>query len=162
MSWRAGFLRRLAWSLGVASLWTWGLLLLRMIRDGLQPLEVWFGYSLSFFMTAVYVYLGLLVYATLRAERGAASVNDDRPGGEAIGESEASKSPPARLARAYRPVSAIGLIGFVVALVSLVSWLLLRYPGPQAIPGTYASAVLVLMILGVAAVSTLIARGAER
>jgi hypothetical protein len=161
MSWRRSFFRRLAWSLGGASLWTWGLLLLRMIRDGLQPLEVWFGYSLSFFMTAVYVYLGLLIYATFRAERGAACANEGRPGGQAVGKSE---SPPstACLDRAYRPVSVVGLIGLAAALVSLVAWLLLRYPGPQAIPGTYASAVLVLMILGVAAVSTLIARGAER
>lgn len=162
MSWRRSFFRRLAWSLGAASLWTWGLLLLRMIRDGLQPLEVWFGYSLSFFMTAVYVYLGLLIYATFRAERGAASANDDQPGGKAVGKSESPQRSIARLDRAYRPVSVVGLIGLAAALVSLVGWLLLRYPGPQAIPGTYASAVLVLMILGVAAVSTLIARGAER
>ena len=162
MSWRGRLLRRLAWSLGVASLWTWGLLLLRMIRDGLQPLEVWFGYSLSFFMTAVYVYLGLLIYATLRAERGAAAGKSDRPDSEATGESGSGEPSTARLARAYRPISVVGLIGLVIGLVSLVAWLLLRYPGPQAIPGTSASAVLVLMILGVAAVSTLIARGAER
>jgi hypothetical protein len=53
-------------------------------------------------------------------------------------------------------------VGLAIAVVSLVSWLLLRYPGPQAVSGTYGSVVLALMILGVAAVSTFIARSVER
>jgi heme A synthase len=149
-NWRATLLRRIGWSLGLASIWTWGLLGLRMVRDGLLPLEVWFGYSLSFFMTAVYVYFGLLIYATVRAEsrrRVAASPRRSRWAAFA--------------ARSRRPVLLVGIAGLAAAVVSLAGWLLLRYPGPQAISGTYASIVLALMVLGVAAVGTLIARGAE-
>jgi hypothetical protein len=167
--WRAILVRRLGWSFAAATLWTWGLLGLRMLRDGLQPLEVWFSYSLSFFMTAVYVYLGLLIYATIQAEaggRGEAGTRGrgdpetgGRAGAETGGRWEALRL---RVARAYRPLSALGLLGLAIALTSLVSWLLLRYPGPQAVSGTYGSVVLALMILGVAVVSTYIARSAER
>ena len=146
-SWRQTLLRRLAWSLGAASLWTWGLLLLRMVRDGLQPLEVWFSYGLAFFMTAVYVYLGLLIYATVRAEGGAAP--------------EAARPDPARAERLRRPAAVLGTLGAALALASVIGWLALRYPGPQAVPGTIANVILVLMILGVVIVSTLIARGAR-
>jgi hypothetical protein len=115
-----------------------------MLRDGLQPLEVWFGYSLSFSMTAVYVYLGLLIYSTVRAESGAEG--PDRFG--------------RWLGRAHRPLSMVGLLGSAVAVASLVGWLALRFPGPQAASGTVASLVLVTMILVVAAISTVIARDA--
>jgi hypothetical protein len=158
-TWRSRLLRRLGWSLGAASLWTWGLLGLRMLRDGPQPLEVWFSYSLSFFMTAVYVYFGLLVYATLLAERhrdaGTGRVGDGETGRQGDGETGR------RLATMYRPVSAFGLVGLAVAVVSLAAWLLLRYPGPEAIPGTYGSVVLALMVLAVVVIGTVIARGAE-
>lgn len=143
----------IGWSLGTASLWTWGLLGLRMLRDGPQPLEVWFSYSLSFLMTAVYVYLALLIYSTLRAERG-------------VGAETLADAAPGRfelfLSRTGRPLSLMGLAGLAVAVVSLVGWLTLRYPGPRAVPGTYASVVLAIMVLGVVLVSTLIARGARQ
>jgi hypothetical protein len=128
--------------LGAAALWTWGLLLVRLLRDGLQPLEVWFGYSLSFLMTAVYVYLGLLIYSTIRAESGAR-------GSGRFGR---------WLERVHRPLSLLGLVGGLVAVASLVGWLVLRYPGPQAVPGTVASVALAAMILAVAAIGTGIAR----
>ena len=147
-AWRQALLHRLGWSLAAASVWTWGLLLLRMLRDGFQPLEVWFSYGLSFFMTAVYVYLGLLIYATVRAEGS---------GGQAV----EVGSRWDRLARFRRPAAVVGVIGAAVALISLVGWLALRYPGPQAIPGTVSSAILALMVLAVVAISTLIARGAR-
>ena len=51
-----------------------------------------------------------------------------------------------------------GLVGLGIALASLAGWLLLHYPGPDAISGTFASVVLALMIFGVAVVSTLIAK----
>lgn len=161
-SWRGALFRRIGWSLGLASIWTWGLLALRMVRDGLLPLEVWFGYSLSFFMAAVYVYFGFLIYATIRAERG-------RGDAETRGEGE----PPLPLgdvgegrwgafaSRTRRPVMLVGMGGLGIGVVSLAGWLLLRYPGPQAQSGTFASIVLALMVLGVAAVGTFIARGAE-
>jgi hypothetical protein len=159
-TWRSLLLRRLGWSLGAASLWTWGLLGLRMLRDGPQPLEVWFSYSLSFFMTAVYVYLGLLVYATLLAERRG-DVGTGRVGDGETGRLRPPVAASPRLATMYRPVSAVGLVGLAVAVVSLAAWLLLRYPGPEAIPGTYGSVVLALMVLAVVVIGTVIARGAE-
>ena len=115
---------------------------MRMLRDGLQPLEVWFGYSLSFLMTSVYVYLGLLIYSTIRSESGA-------PGPGRFGR---------WLQRVHRPLSMLGLVGGVVAVASLAGWLALRYPGPQAVSGTVASVALAAMILAVAAISTGIAR----
>jgi hypothetical protein len=155
-SWRAVLVRRLGWSLGAATLWVWGLLGIRMLRDGWQPLEVWFGYGLSFLMTSVYVYIGMLIYATWRAERPTSSGNEPSDG----------ETPPAapagRAERLRRPLAVLGVLGLVAALGSIGGWLALRYPGPQAVPGTYASGVLVAMILGVAVVSTLIARGARR
>jgi hypothetical protein len=148
------------------------------------------------------VYLGLLVYATLLAERrgdattrrhgdtGTGRVGDGETGGQGDGPTgrrgeeaiaaqgdraldSASPRPRVaasprrrvaaspRLATMYRPVSAVGLIGLAVAVVSLVAWLLLRYPGPEAIPGTYGSVVLALMVLAVVVIGTVIARGAE-
>jgi len=151
--WRSTLLRRLGWSLGAASLWTWGLLLLRLPRDGWQPLEVWFGYSLSFFMTSVYVYLGLLIYATVRAE--GRQLHPDR--------AEGTEPVVIRaLGRARGPVALIGVVGLLAAVVSLVGWLLWRYPGPQAVSGTYASILLACMILTVTVIATYIARGASR
>jgi hypothetical protein len=149
-TWRASLSRRAGWSLGAASVWTWGLLLLRMVRDGWQPLEVWFGYSLSFFMTTVYVYLGLLIWATVRAE-------GRRPEEAPLEEPRLIRA----LARARRPLALVGVAGLVAAVGSLAGWLALRYPGPQAVPGTQASVLLGLMILGVAVIATLIARGAR-
>lgn len=146
---RAALLRRLGWSLGAASLWTWGLLGVRMLRDGLQPLEVWFGYSLSFFMTAVYVYMGLLIAATLQAEGGL-------PRGGLFGPTWA-----ARAARLWRPLALLGVVGLALALGSLGGWLALRYPGPQAASGTIASVILALMVFAVAALSTFLAREPE-
>lgn len=149
MSWGRAIRRRLGWSLAASTAWTWGLLLVRMIRDGLQPLEVWFSYGLSFSMTAVYVYLGLTIVATVRAERGeAVSAPEQPPGG----------SWPERL---RRPAAVVGVVGALAALVSVALWLALRYPGPPAVPGTIASVVLALMVLAVVAISTLIARGAH-
>jgi hypothetical protein len=148
--WRSTLLRRLGWSLGAATVWVWGLLLIRMVRDGWQPLEVWFGYSLSFFMTAVYAYFGLLIWATVRAE-------GRRPDAAEAGEPRLVR----RLATLRRPLSVAGLVGLAVAVGSLVGWLALRYPGPQAAAGTQASVLLALMIVGVTAVATLLARGAR-
>ena len=138
-------LPRVGWSLSAASVWTWGLLLLRMVRDGWQPLEVWFSYSLSFLMTAVYVYLGLLIYATVRRESG---------------QSPATLKPA--LAAARRPIMGLGLVGLAVAAISLVAWLVFRFPsGPDVARGAVASVVLALMILGVVAACTRIAAGAR-
>ena len=149
--WRAVLLRRLGWSLALASIWTWGLLLLRMLRDGWQPLEVWYGYSLAFLMTAVYAYMGLLIWDTLRVEgRRAAPLA-----------SPASEAGGGRLARWRRPAAVVGWLGLVVAVASLAGWLLLRYPGPAAAAGTGASILLALMVLAVATLGTLIARGAR-
>lgn len=150
--WRRALVARIGLSLGIAALWVWGLLLVRMLRDGLLPLEVWFGYSLSFLMTAAFVYMGLLIFAVFRQEGRAA----DAPAGSAP-----APDRPSRLARLRRPVELAGLVGLVVALGSLVLWLALRYPGPQAVSGTIASVVLALMVLGVLVISTLIARGAR-
>lgn len=148
MSWRGAVLRRVGWSLGASTAWTWGLLLLRMVRDGLQPLEVWFGYGLSFFMTAVYVYLGLTIVATLRTEGRA-------------GPTRAPADQSGRMERLRRPAAAAGAVGALVAALSVVLWLALRFPGPQAVSGTVASVILALMVLAVVAISTLIARGAH-
>lgn len=137
--------RRLGWSLGAASLWTWGLLGVRMVRDGLQPLEVWFGYSLSFFMTAVYVYMALLIWSTLRAEGGLPQ--------DGLGSAWAR-----RATRLWRPLALLGAGGLVVALAALAGWLALRYPGLQAASGTVASVLLAVMIFAVAALSTVLAR----
>ena len=151
-SWRQTLLRRVGWSFAASTLWTWGLLLIRMLRDGWQPLEVWFSYSLSFFMTAVYAYLGLTIAATIRAE-----------GGQSPTEGSSGEAGRAGrvLARYRRPAAALGVLGALTALISLVLWLALRYPGPQALPGTVASALLAAMVLAVVAVSTLVARGAR-
>ena len=137
--------RRLGPSLGVAALWTWGLLLVRMLRDGWQPLEVWFSYSLSFGMTAVYAYIGLLIWETFSWEGGGS----------------APKAWSGRLRRLAGPLTWLGLAGALVAVVAVVGWLLLRDPGEEALPGTISSVVLVLMILGVTALCTFIARGAR-
>ena len=146
-TWLGRLADRLGWSLGAAALWTWGLLALRSVRDGLPSLEVWFSYSLSFLMTAVYVYLGLLIVSTFRAE------------------GPAGPAEPGRLerlaARWQRPTALLGAVGLVVALVSIVSWLLLRFPGPEASSGTVASLVLAAMVAAVVAVATWLARGAE-
>ncbi|MCC7107061.1 MAG: hypothetical protein IT307_18170 [Chloroflexi bacterium] len=142
--------RRLGLSLGLASIWVWGLLLIRMARDGLLPLEVWFGYGLSFLQTAVYAYLGILILALWRHEGST---------GEGTAPPVADK--PDRLRRFRPALNAIGLIGLATSLVSIAAWLLLRYPGPQAVPGTIASGVLVLMILAVVALSTYLARDAR-
>jgi hypothetical protein len=116
-----------------------------MLRDGLQPLEVWFGYSLSFLMTTVYVYLGLLIYSTICYEAGTGT--------------------PGRfdrwLDRASRPLSLAGVLGTAVAIGSLAGWLVLRFPGPKAMSGTFASVVLAVMILVVITISTAIARDAR-
>jgi hypothetical protein len=163
-SWRSRLVRRLGWSFGAASLWIWGLLLLRMLREGLQPLDVWFSYSLSFFTTAVYVYLGLLIYASVVAEAGRRGDAATRRRGEGA---TAGESPPRcvtlspLLSRVYKPLSVFGVAGLATALVSLIVWVVLRYPGPQAVSGTYGSLLLALMVLGVAAVGTLTARGAD-
>lgn len=148
-SWRTRLLHRLGWSLGAATLWTWGLLLLRMLRDGLQPLEVWFGYGLSFLMTAVYVYMGILIWTTIRAEGPSPSPSAPAPG---------NPRTTTRLAHARAPFAVAGVLGLITAVVSIVAWLALRYPGPQAVSGTSASVILALMILGVAIISTLIAK----
>ena len=89
-----------------------------MLRDGWQPLEVWFSYSLSFAMTAVYVYIGLLIWETLSRESNG----------------RAPLAWSGRLRRLARPLTLLGLVGSLVAAVSLAGWLLLRYPGPQALP----------------------------
>jgi hypothetical protein len=149
MSWRGAVFRRLGWGLAAATAWTWGLLLIRMLRDGLQPLEVWFSYGLSFWMTAVYVYLGLTILATFRRERGDAE--SSRPVPEDGSRSE----------RLRRPATVAGVAGALLATVSIAMWLALRFPGPQAVSGTIASGILALMVLGVVAISTLIARGAH-
>ena len=151
--WQALLAQRIGWSLAAASLWVWGLLLIRMLRDGWQPLEVWFSYGLSFLMTAVYVYLGLLIYRAARIERWLEVRDGPLPGPGALAH---------RLAAWERPASWLGLIGLVAALGSIAAWLALRYPGPQALPGTYASFLLAAMILGVAAVATLICRPLDR
>lgn len=137
-TWRGLLFERGRWSLGLAAIWTWGLFLARLPRDGLLPLEVWFSYGLSFLMTAVYVYLGLLIYGALRGW--------EVPAGLAR-----------TAARARRPVMLLGWAGLAVALGSIGGWLALRYPGPAAVPGTISSVVLALMILGVVAVSTVLA-----
>lgn len=156
MSWRAGLVRQVGWSLGAASLWTWGLLAVRMLRDGLLPLEVWFGYSFSFFMTAVYVYMGLLIYATIRTE--SRRTQPAAPTAEGHEPTPCSAGWPARL---YPAAGALGLAGLAVALTSLVGWLVLKYPGPQAASGTVGSLILALMILAVVGIATVIARGAR-
>lgn len=151
-SWRSILLRRLGWSLGASSLWTWGLLLLRLPRDGWQPLDVWFSYGLSFLMTAVYVYLGLLIYATVRAEGRQKDGDAAKPADPAVIRS---------LGRIRKPVSVIGVIGLLVAVASIGGWLLWRFPGPQAMQGTSASILLAFMIFGVAVIATFIAHGAS-
>jgi hypothetical protein len=110
-------------------------------------LEVWFGYGLSFLMTAVYVYLALLIVATWRAERGAAEA-DAELGGR-------------RLSGLRRAVQTIGWLGLILAAGSVGAWLALRYPGPPAYSGTVASLALAGLILAVAAVATWIAWGVE-
>jgi hypothetical protein len=147
---RTTLIRRIGWSLGAASLWTWGLFAIRMVRDGLQPLEVWFGYGLSFYMTAVYAYMGMLIYATLRDEAP--------PFAQTLATLEERAAP---LGRLRRPIALIGVIGLVIATVSVIAWLVLRYPGARAVSGTYGSVILAAMILGVAVVATLIANGAR-
>jgi hypothetical protein len=142
--------RRLGWSFGAASLWTWGLLVPRMVRDGPLPLEVWFSYGLSFLMTSTYVYFGLLIVAVFRVESAAA---DSRAAA-----TDGLSGQASRLKAAWRPVSLIGLAGLALALGSIGAWIFLRYPGQQAVPGTMASVVLALMILGVSVVGTLLAR----
>jgi hypothetical protein len=67
-----------------------------------------------------------------------------------------------RLGAWQRPAAWLGLLGLIVALGSIAAWLALRYPGPQAVPGTYASFLLAAMILAVAAVGTLICRPLDR
>jgi hypothetical protein len=147
--WRGLLARRVGWSLAAASLWVWGLLLFRMLRDGWQPLEVWFSYGLSFLMTAVYVYLGLLIYRAARVERWLEHRETPLPRMGAAAR---------RLSAWQRPAAWLGLVGLATALGSIGAWLALRFPGPQAVSGTYASALLALMVLGVAAVATLICR----
>jgi hypothetical protein len=115
----------------------------RLIREGWQPIEVWFSYSLSFGMTAVYAYIGLLIWDTLRRESGSAPW-----------------VPGPRLARLARPLNVVGLVGAAGSILAIAIWLLFRYPGPAAIPGTIGSVLLVVMILGVTLVCSFIARGA--
>jgi hypothetical protein len=144
---RARLIDRLGWSFGLAALWTWGLLGLRALRDGLPPLEVWFSYGLSFLMTTVYVYLGLLIVQTFRAERG--------------GPESGPPSGKHRLSGLRRPIQVLGLAGLVLALVSVGAWLVLRHPGPAAYPGTVASFLLAGLILGVVVLATWLAWGVE-
>lgn len=146
-SWKQRLADRLGWSLGAAAIWTWGLLGLRSLRDGLAPLEVWFSYGLSFLMTAVYVYLGLLIVAALRAE-GGGRLEEPGRAGRVVG-------------RWSRPVALLGVGGLVASLASIVGWLLLRYPGPEAATGTVASLVLTAMVAAVAIVATWLTRAAE-
>jgi hypothetical protein len=138
-----------------------------MVRDGLLPLEVWFGYGLSFLMTAVFAYLGLLIWATLRHERQGQGL--DRAQAQRAAAVDAphltgavTRSSAARRRRTERVLTLLGVAGLVASLTAIGLWLLLRYPGPAAVPGTIGSLVLAAMILGVVVVATVVARGAER
>ena len=73
-----------------------------------------FSYSLSFGMTAVYAYIGLLIWETFSRE-------GKRERSESLERSPASPGPPVDLAWTGRAL---------VAVVALVGWLLLRYPVP--------------------------------